>query len=33
MAKITWFGHATFKIEIADRIVLIDPCERSGISG
>lgn len=25
MAKITWFGHAAFKIEIGDRIVLIDP--------
>ncbi len=25
MAKITWFGHAAFKIEIADGIVLIDP--------
>jgi L-ascorbate metabolism protein UlaG (beta-lactamase superfamily) len=25
LAKITWFGHAAFKIEIANRIVLIDP--------
>ena len=25
MARITWFGHAAFKIEIADKIVLIDP--------
>lgn len=25
MAKLTWFGHAAFKIEIADKIVLIDP--------
>lgn len=25
MANVTWFGHAAFKIEIADRIVLIDP--------
>lgn len=25
MAKITWFGHAAFKIEIAGKIVLIDP--------
>jgi L-ascorbate metabolism protein UlaG (beta-lactamase superfamily) len=25
LAKITWFGHAAFKIEIADKIVLIDP--------
>lgn len=25
MAKITWFGHATFKLEIANKIVLIDP--------
>ncbi|MEM3700110.1 MAG: metal-dependent hydrolase [Candidatus Bathyarchaeia archaeon] len=25
MAKITWFGHAAFKIEIADKIVLVDP--------
>jgi len=25
MAKITWFGHAAFQIEIADKIVLIDP--------
>ncbi len=24
-ARITWFGHATFKIEMADKIVLIDP--------
>lgn len=25
MAKVTWFGHAAFQIEIADKIVLIDP--------
>ncbi len=25
MSKITWFGHAAFKAEIADSIVLIDP--------
>ncbi|MEM3696415.1 MAG: metal-dependent hydrolase [Candidatus Bathyarchaeia archaeon] len=25
LAKITWFGHAAFKIEIADKIVLVDP--------
>ncbi|MEM3578052.1 MAG: metal-dependent hydrolase [Candidatus Bathyarchaeia archaeon] len=25
MAKITWFGHAAFKVEIADKIVLVDP--------
>lgn len=25
MARITWFGHAAFKIEITNRIVLIDP--------
>jgi L-ascorbate metabolism protein UlaG (beta-lactamase superfamily) len=25
LAKITWFGHAAFKIEIANKIVLIDP--------
>ena len=25
MARITWLGHAAFKIEIADRTVLIDP--------
>jgi len=25
VANITWFGHAAFKIEIADRSVLIDP--------
>lgn len=25
MAKITWFGHATFKIEVADKVVLVDP--------
>jgi len=25
LAKITWFGHAAFKIEIAEKIVLIDP--------
>ncbi|MEM3642218.1 MAG: metal-dependent hydrolase [Candidatus Bathyarchaeia archaeon] len=25
MAKITWFGHAAFKIEIANRTVFIDP--------
>ncbi|MGQ9538459.1 MAG: metal-dependent hydrolase [Candidatus Bathycorpusculaceae bacterium] len=25
MARITWFGHAAFKIEIADKTVLIDP--------
>ncbi len=25
MSRITWFGHAAFKIEIADSIVLIDP--------
>jgi L-ascorbate metabolism protein UlaG (beta-lactamase superfamily) len=24
-AKITWFGHSAFKIEVADKIVLIDP--------
>ena len=25
MAEITWFGHSAFKIEIANKIVLIDP--------
>ncbi|MGD8505254.1 MAG: metal-dependent hydrolase [Candidatus Bathyarchaeota archaeon] len=25
MARITWFGHAAFKIEIAGKIVLVDP--------
>lgn len=25
MTKVTWFGHAAFKIEIANRIVLVDP--------
>lgn len=25
MAKLTWFGHAAFKIEIAEKIVLVDP--------
>jgi len=25
LAKVTWLGHAAFKIEIADRIVLVDP--------
>ncbi|MEM3730457.1 MAG: metal-dependent hydrolase [Candidatus Bathyarchaeia archaeon] len=25
MAKVTWFGHATFKLEISNKIVLIDP--------
>lgn len=25
MARITWFGHAAFKIEIANKTVLIDP--------
>jgi L-ascorbate metabolism protein UlaG (beta-lactamase superfamily) len=25
LAKVTWFGHASFKIEVADKIVLIDP--------
>ncbi|MBX5328311.1 MAG: metal-dependent hydrolase [Candidatus Bathyarchaeota archaeon] len=25
MAKVTWFGHAAFKIEIANKIVLVDP--------
>ncbi len=25
MVKITWFGHAAFKIEIANKIVLVDP--------
>ena len=25
MARVTWFGHASFKIEVADKIVLIDP--------
>jgi len=25
LAKITWLGHAAFKIEIADKTVLIDP--------
>jgi len=25
LVKITWFGHAAFKIEIANRTVLIDP--------
>ena len=23
--KITWFGHSTFRLELADKIVLIDP--------
>jgi len=25
MAKLTWFGHAAFRIEIADKTVLVDP--------
>lgn len=25
MVRITWFGHAAFKIEFADKIVLVDP--------
>jgi len=25
LARVTWFGHASFKIEVADKIVLIDP--------
>jgi len=25
LAKITWFGHAAFQVEIANKIVLIDP--------
>jgi L-ascorbate metabolism protein UlaG (beta-lactamase superfamily) len=25
MAKITWFGHAAFKIELENKIVLVDP--------
>jgi len=25
LARITWYGHAAFKIEIAGRVVLIDP--------
>jgi L-ascorbate metabolism protein UlaG (beta-lactamase superfamily) len=25
LIKITWFGHAAFKIEIAEKIVLVDP--------
>jgi len=25
MTEITWYGHAAFKIQIADKIVLIDP--------
>jgi len=25
LTKVTWFGHAAFKIEIANRIVLVDP--------
>lgn len=25
MAKIMWFGHAAFKIEIAGKVVLVDP--------
>lgn len=25
MAKLTWFGHASFKIEVGGKIVLIDP--------
>ncbi|MEM1540039.1 MAG: metal-dependent hydrolase [Candidatus Bathyarchaeia archaeon] len=25
MAKVTWFGHASFKIEMGDKTVLIDP--------
>ncbi|MGC8939008.1 MAG: metal-dependent hydrolase [Candidatus Bathyarchaeia archaeon] len=25
MAKITWFGHAAFKIEVANKVVLVDP--------
>ncbi|MEM1553138.1 MAG: metal-dependent hydrolase [Candidatus Bathyarchaeia archaeon] len=25
MAKVTWFGHASFKIEMVGKIVLIDP--------
>ncbi len=23
--KITWFGHAAFRLEFADKVVLIDP--------
>jgi L-ascorbate metabolism protein UlaG (beta-lactamase superfamily) len=25
LAKVTWFGHAAFRIEIANKIVLVDP--------
>jgi len=25
LARITWFGHSAFKIEVAGKIVLIDP--------
>jgi len=25
LAKITWLGHAAFKVEIADKVVLVDP--------
>jgi L-ascorbate metabolism protein UlaG (beta-lactamase superfamily) len=25
LGKITWFGHAAFKIEVANKIVLVDP--------
>ncbi len=25
LVKVTWFGHAAFKIEIANKIVLVDP--------
>ena len=25
LAEITWFGHSAFKIEMANRIVLVDP--------
>ncbi|MEM2106138.1 MAG: metal-dependent hydrolase [Candidatus Bathyarchaeia archaeon] len=25
MARITWFGHAAFKVEIAGKVVLVDP--------
>jgi L-ascorbate metabolism protein UlaG (beta-lactamase superfamily) len=23
--KITWFGHSTFRLDFADKVVLIDP--------